>query len=174
MPSKFSEVQTVCLAIAGTPLVTSAQRTVAMHEEQRGTALPFAIESTDPYAGRSKAKQRQVANAVGKAKDAGASGDELRAIFGALLSGPARRRILREHGAADGRIAPSYDAYRDGDLRSGSRHAREHGAEAVARREAEAKAEAAKQRRAERAAERKAAREAAASTAQQVETSDAS
>lgn len=160
----LSDVQKSGLAIATTPGLTSAQRTNELLPIQRGSDLPFAPESTSPYGERTTAQRKSVAKKVAAAKDAGASGDELRALFGALLSGPARRKVLRDQNLADGRIAPSYDAYRDGDQRIGTRHAREHGAEAAARRAEEDKKAAAKLRRAARAADRKAAKEAAASS----------
>src|SRR5262245_51283034 len=170
----YSDVQRESLGIAKTPGLSSAQRTTAMHEVQRGTDLPFALESTAPYASKTVAQQRAIAKRIASAKDAGLSGDELRAVFGGLLSGPARRKIFLAFGLAEGRIAPSYSAYRDGDARQGSRHAREHGAEAAARRAEQEKKEAAKLRRAARAAERKAEREQAAREQAASEQADAS
>jgi predicted flap endonuclease-1-like 5' DNA nuclease len=163
---RFTDVQEACLAIARTSGLSSAQRTTEMLPVQTGTALPFAPESTAPYGAATAAQRKAVGRKVAAAKEAGTSGDEMRAIFGALLSGPARRKVLREHGlATPSTIARSYDAYRDGAERKGTQHAREHGAEAVARREAEEAAAAKKQRAADRRAARKAEREAAAAAA---------
>jgi hypothetical protein len=78
-------------------------------------------------------ERRTVAEAIRAAKLAGASGDEMRQTFGERLTGPARRKVLREHDLEAGAIARSYVAYRDGDERSGTRHAKEHGALAEAR-----------------------------------------
>lgn len=153
------------LAIARMRGLPSSERTASLVLVQKGTDLPFAPESTNAYAGRSKAQRAKVAKEVGAAKDAGASGDEIRALFGCLLSGPARRKLLREHAQDAGRIAPSYDAYRDGDTRVGTRHAREHGADAAQRRADEEEAASKAQRRAEgarKAAATRAARRAAA------------
>jgi len=109
---------------------------------QTGSALPFAPDSTAPYGDRTDAGKRDVAAAIANAKVAGASGNEMRATFGSKLTGPARRKVLREHGfTGTAYVARSYDAYGDGDPRAGSRHAREHGALAVERR-AEARTEA--------------------------------
>jgi hypothetical protein len=120
------------------PRTTKAQREAkqAQQAQQQAEAAlaarPFAVESTDPYAGRDEAGQRAVADEIAAAKAAGASGDEMRARFGERLSGPARRKVLRAHGygTASGHVARSYGSYRDGEPRSGTRHAREHGARA--------------------------------------------
>jgi hypothetical protein len=61
-------------------------------------ARPFADDSTDPYAGRDADGRKAVAEQVRDAKLAGASGNEMRERFGARLTGPARRKLLREHG----------------------------------------------------------------------------
>jgi hypothetical protein len=100
-------------------------------------ARPFADDSTDPYAGRDADGRKAVAEQVRDAKLAGASGNEMRERFGARLTGPARRKLLREHGfGSPATIARSYDAYRDGESRTGTRHAKEHGAAAQAQRAA--------------------------------------
>lgn len=111
-------------------------------------ARPFAVDSTDPYGARDDAGKLAVAEAIRDAKLAGASGAEMRERFGARLTGPARRKVLRAHGFGNAQtIARSYEAYRDGDSRQGTRHAREHGHRAAeriaAQRKAEAEAEAA-------------------------------
>lgn len=97
-------------------------------------ARPFADGSTDPYAARSADDRAAVAASIAADKRGGLSGNELRAKYGERLTGPARRKVLREHGESAGTIARSYDAYRDGETRSGTRHAREHGAAAAAAR----------------------------------------
>jgi hypothetical protein len=106
-------------------------------------ARPFAVDSTDPYGARDAAGKLAVAESIAQAKLAGASGNEMRAEFGERLTGPARRKVLREHGFdGPGYVAPSYVAYRDGEDRQGTRHAREHGALAEARRTEQREAEA--------------------------------
>lgn len=139
------------------PAARKTRKTAAEKaREQAEAALlarPFADGSTDPYAGRDEAGRRAVAEQVRDAKLAGASGNEMRERFGPRLTGPQRRRILREHGfGSPATIAPSYTEYRDGDARAESRHAREHGARAESRRAeareaAEAEAEAARKAR---------------------------
>lgn len=161
---KYSEVQSRSLEVVAVR-ASSAERTSLLLPVQRGSDLPFAPESTAGYGTLPKNSQRAVAKRIASAKDAGLSGDEMRAVFGALLSGPARRKVLRDYGIADGRIAPSYVEYIDGDARIGTRHAREHGAEALARREAEAAKAAKSAKRKEAAAARKAAKAAAAADA---------
>jgi hypothetical protein len=134
------------------PGKTKAQRE-AEAREQALAARPFAVDSTDPYGARDDAGKRAVAEAVATAKASGASGDEMRERFGERLTGPARRKLLRAHGfSGTAYVARSYDSYRDGESRTGTRHAREHGAEAASRRaqalaEAEAEAEAARKAR---------------------------
>lgn len=137
------------------PRKTKEQREQEQHakQEQERLALllarPFAPDSTDPYAGRDDAGRKAVADEIAAAKEAGASGNEMRDRFGSRLTGPARRKVLRAHGygTSTGHVARSYDAYRDGDARTGTRHAREHGARAgalaAAAREAAAAEEAA-------------------------------
>lgn len=163
---KYSEVQSRSLEVVAVR-ASSAERTALLLPVQRGSDLPFAPESTAGYGTLPKNSQRAVAKRIASAKDASLSGDEMRAVFGALLSGPARRKVLRDFGLAEGtnRIAPSYAEYIDGDSRIGSRHAREHGAEALARREAEATKAAKSAKRKEAAAARKAAKAAAAADA---------
>lgn len=110
------------------------QREEAAALAQRA-ARPFADDSTDPYAGRDAAGRLAVAEQVRDAKLAGLSGAEMREQFGPRLSGPARRKLLREHGfGSPATIARSYDAYRDGESRQGTRHAKQHGAAAQAQR----------------------------------------
>jgi len=105
--------------------------------------FPQDPESSDPYAGRDDAGKLAVAQAIAADKAAGLSGNELRARYGQRLTGPARRKVLRAHSLdSTATIARSYDAYRDGESRQGTRHAREHGAEAAAKR-AQAREEAA-------------------------------
>src|SRR5262245_40920187 len=120
----------------------SKQQIAAEQAEAARLARPFAVDSTDPYGARTAEQQAEVAASIAAAKLAGASGNELRGQFGERLTGPARRKVLRAHGY-DGTayVARSYSQYRDGEDRSGTRHAREHGAQAEARR-AEARAEA--------------------------------
>ena len=96
---------------------------------------PFGVESTAPYGAMDAKAKAAVAKAVATAKANGASGDEMRAEFGPLLTGPARRKVLRDHGyTSTAHIARSYGQYRDGDSRVGTRHAREHGIKAGERR----------------------------------------
>jgi hypothetical protein len=107
-------------------------------------ARPFADGSTDPYGAMPTDRKETVALAIAAAKLAGASGKEMRETFGPRLTGPARRKCflflasLPQHAEAGfdrpPYIAASYEAYRDAQPRSGSRHAREHGAQAEARR----------------------------------------
>lgn len=95
---------------------------------------PFAVESAAPYGTLAADAQRAVAEGIAADKAAGLSGNELRAKYGERLTGPARRKVLRAHGLdSAATIARSYSAYRDGEARSGSRHAREHGPLALAR-----------------------------------------
>jgi hypothetical protein len=172
---RFSELQAAGLEIARTAGLDSKARTALLAPMQDGSALPFAPNSSAPYGavadGKPSAAQRKVAKAVAHAfgkNGAALSGDECRAIFGARLSGPARRKVLRDAGLADAStIARSYDAYLDGNDRKGSQHAREHGAEAVARREeAAAKAAKAEAAKARREARKAAKAEAAAASAE--------
>jgi hypothetical protein len=121
---------------------------------------PFADGSTAPYAALAPDAKLAVAESIRAAKLAGASGNEMRATFGERLTGPARRKVLREHGLEAGAIARSYVEYRDGEARTGTRHAREHGANAGALRAAAAREQAAS---ADLALIRKALREAGAS-----------
>lgn len=108
-------------------------------------ARPFAPESTAPFGAMPEDEKAKVAAQIAEAKANGASGDEMRERFGSRLSGPARRKVLRAFGySGTAYVARSYDSYRDGDSRTGTRHAREHGAEAVARR-AEAREQAAQE-----------------------------
>jgi hypothetical protein len=96
---------------------------------------PFAdADSLRAFRAAPTAVRAAVAKSVAQAKAQGASGDEMRETFGQLLSGPNRRTLLREHGY-DGPtyVARSYDAYRDGDSRKGTQHAREHGVAAQER-----------------------------------------
>ena len=97
-------------------------------------ARPFADGSTAPFAAMPEDEQRAVAQSIASAKLAGASGNELRATFGERLTGPARRKVLRSFGLDAGTIARSYEAYRDGDPRQGTRHAGKHGGRAEERR----------------------------------------
>lgn len=126
----------------------AAAAALAQQQEDERAARPFAVDSTDPYGARDDAGKLAVAEAIAAAKLAGASGNEMRERFGSRLTGPARRKVLRAHGFDGvGHIARSYDSYRDGDPREGTRHAREHGARAAERvaeaRKAQAEAEAA-------------------------------
>jgi len=172
---RFTDMQSEGLAIARTAGLDSKARTALLAPLQAGSALPFAPDSTAPYGavadGKPTAAQRKVAKAVAHAfgkQGLALSGDECRAIFGCRLSGPARRKVLRDAGLADaGTIARSYDAYLDGSERKGTQHAREHGAEAVARREeAAAKAAKAEAAKARREARKAAKAEAAAAAAE--------
>jgi hypothetical protein len=55
-----------------------------------------------------KAQRKALAAKVAKAREAGKSGDAIRAEFGEFLTGPERRKLLREFGYG-GAIKPSYD-----------------------------------------------------------------
>ena len=106
---------------------------------------PFSADAPEAsqFGALSADAQTKVAKAIAADKVAGLSGDELRTKYGARLTGPTRRKVLRAHGFdGTGYIARSYVAYRDGDDRNGSRHAREHGALAQARRRQVAEQEA--------------------------------
>lgn len=173
------------------PRITNAEVAAAI------ALYPFAHEVPDasaPHLFANLAEPLQVAIAKSIAKDraAGLSGADLRAKYSGPgcptnrgLSGPVRRKVLRDYGFGSV-IARSYETYSDGEPRSGSAHAKEHGAKA-AERQAEAlrqveadarKAELAAMRKAVRAATGKAAprKEAdlrAAYAALQAEGSDA-
>jgi predicted secreted Zn-dependent protease len=95
---------------------------------------PFAVDSTAPFASLAKDVQQTIAENIAADKVAGLSGNELRAKYGERLTGPARRKVLRDFSLATAAtIARSYAQYRDGQARIGSRHAREHGSQAAAR-----------------------------------------
>lgn len=124
------------------PRTTKAQREAKQAQERQEAhfaallARPFADGSTDPYGARSEAARKAVAESIAADKASGLSGAELRTKYGARLTGPARRKVLRSFGLdSPATIARSYDAYRDGSARVGTRHAREHGARAAERRE---------------------------------------
>ena len=53
-------------------------------------------------------QRKALAKKVAAAREAKRTGDQIRAEFGEWLTGPERRKLLREHGYA-GVIAPSYD-----------------------------------------------------------------
>jgi hypothetical protein len=55
-----------------------------------------------------KQQRKSLAAKVAKAREAGKSGDEIRVEHGSWLTGPERRKLLREFGH-DGVIKPSYD-----------------------------------------------------------------
>lgn len=135
-------------AVREAEAAAEAARIAQEAAEAAQAARPFAVDSTDPYGARDDAGKLAVAEAIAAAKLAGASGNEMRERFGSRLTGPARRKVLRAHGLGNAQtIARSYDSYRDGDSRQGTRHAREHGARAAERiaeqRKADAEAEAA-------------------------------
>jgi hypothetical protein len=99
---------------------------------RKSDSRPFAAESSAPFASLPAAQRRAVAKAIAADKAGGLSGDEMRSKYGPRLTGPARRKVLREYGyVSTAHIARSYDAYRDGEDRKGTRHAREHGANAA-------------------------------------------
>jgi len=120
-------------------------------------ALPFAPERkpTDAtaYEALAPAMQAAIAKQIAEDRANGLSGDDMRAKYSGPgcptnrgLSGPMRRKVLREHGYGSA-VARSYSTYSDGESRSGSAHARMHGPAAVERQaqalaavEAEAKA----------------------------------
>lgn len=146
------------------PRKTAAQRAAAKLAAEVA-ARPFAVDSTAPYGAMQDGAKLAVARSIAADKAAGLSGDELRRKYGERLSGPARRKVLREHSLASAStIAPSYNAYRDGEPRQGSRHAIEHGSRAEERRAVlaaeQAEAEAIAEAKARRAAAAKARREA--------------
>jgi len=85
--------------------------------------------------------QRGVVEQIALDKAAGLSGNDLRAKYGEGLTGPKRRTLLRGFGFATAQtIARSYSAYRDGEARQGSAHARQHGPNAIERQAAAKKA----------------------------------
>lgn len=147
-------------------------------------ALPFAPDrkpsDATAYESLAPAMQAAIAEAIAKDRAAGLSGDDLRAKYSGPgcpvnrgLSGPMRRKVLREHGFG-GIVARSYSTYSDDSPRKGSAHAREHGpaaierqAQALAAVEEAAKAKAAPAKRAAKAkaAPAKAARKPAAKRA---------
>lgn len=132
-------------------------------------ALPFAFapESADEpnlYPNLSPEMQRAVAAQIAKDRAQGLSGADLRTKYSGAgcptnsgLSGPVRRKVLREHGFSSV-VARSYDAYSDGTPRVGSAHARNYGAKAVERQAAALAQVAEEERKAELAAMRKAVR----------------
>ena len=123
---------------------SKAQPTLADRIAAAIAALPFAYdaEPTDAnlYANLPTDVQRGIAESIAKDRAAGLlSGADLRTKYSGVgcptnrgLSGPMRRKVLREHGFG-GVVAKSYDAYADGDPRTGSAHARMHGPAAPAR-----------------------------------------
>lgn len=137
---------------------------------------PFAADSTKPYAKLNKAQRSAVAKRIAKDwGEGGLSGNELREKFGEQLTGPTRRVVLRDHGYG-ALVGRSYNAYRDGETRQGTRHAREHGPKASERR-AELEAEAAKKAKRQAASKKAAATrkaKAAAATAVIEPTTDQS
>jgi hypothetical protein len=131
---------------------------------------PFAPDADPAFAAYGDKVRAGIVAAIAADKRAGFSGNEMRAKYGERLTGPARRKLLREHGEDAGTIARSYGSYRDGDARQGTRHAREHGAAAQAARAEQDRKEAAAAKRKASAAARKARKaeqaQAAASAAQ--------
>lgn len=157
------------------------RKTKQQRADEALAARPFAHDSTDPYGAMPADRKAKVAESIAQAKASGASGDEMRAIFGPRLTGPARRIVLRTHGyGGTAYVARSYEAYRDGDERRGTRHAREHGSRAAELR-AQAEADEAKrladeakrQARNAKAKARRDAKRAALATAPQDGTQDA-
>jgi len=80
-----------------------------------------------------------IAAQIAADRAAGLSGNELRAKYSGVgcptklgLSGPMRRKVLREYGHGSV-VARSYVQYSDGAPRAGSAHARAHGPHAAAR-----------------------------------------
>jgi len=82
-----------------------------------------------------------IAESIAQDRAAGLSGNDLRARYsgpgeahakGRGLTGPMRRKVLREYGHGS-LVGKSYREYRDGEARTGSAHAREHGPLAAAR-----------------------------------------
>jgi hypothetical protein len=145
-------------------------------------ALPFSPlhEPTAPerFGNLPEPMRVAIAKRIADDRASGLSGAACRLRYGgtvdaidgdsAGLSGPVRRKVLRDYGYGSV-IGRSYDAYRDGDSRAGSAHARLHGpnaadriAAAKAAVEKAERAEAAKARRRAKAAERRAAKAAAA------------
>lgn len=87
-----------------------------------------------------------IAASIARDRAAGFSGNDLRAKYagpaeahgkGRGLTGPRRREVLRKYGFGS-LVARSYVAYSDGDARTGSAHARMHGAKAADRAAADA------------------------------------
>jgi hypothetical protein len=154
---------------------TSKARNLRLAIEAAIAARPFdpahAADAPENWANLPEAVQLGVAAEVARLKAGGLSGAQLRDAFGGEstangaardtgLTGPMRRKVLRQHGLANAAtIARSYAAYTDGEARTGTAHARYHGpnaAERVAALQAEAEAAIAE-------AEAEAARKAAAS-----------
>jgi hypothetical protein len=143
---------------------TAPRRSTARNLAASPVLRPYAdADSLRAFRAAPTATRAKVAKQVAQAKANGASGEEMRETFGDLLSGPNRRALLREYGFDTATyIARSYDAYRDGDSRKGTQHAREHGAQAEERRAAREAEERAAKAAARKAA--KAARDAAKAT----------
>src|SRR5262245_15339659 len=64
--------------------------------------------ATSTTAPKTPAQRKALATKIAKAREAGATGAQLRDQFGEWLTGPERRKLLREFGH-DGLIAKSYD-----------------------------------------------------------------
>lgn len=127
-------------------------------------AFPAAADLSTPAAVRALPEEQAeaLAAALAAARDGGASGDATREQFGAGCTGPVRRDLFRRFGYEQGRIARSYEQYRDGNPRHGTAREEVAGSKAAAAREA-ADAEAARiAAEAEAAAASKAKRRAAA------------
>jgi hypothetical protein len=66
------------------------------------------MPSTTKTLPTTKAQRKALAAKIAKAKENGATGNQLREQFGEWLTGPTRRTLLREFGH-DSAIAKSYD-----------------------------------------------------------------
>lgn len=104
---------------------------------------------------------KALAVALAEGRDNGLSGNDLRAQFGEGCTGPIRRDLFRRFGLDAGRIARSYDAHRDGNLRKGTPRIAVEGSKA---REAFLAAQSEQEAAAKAASKRKAAAKKAAAT----------
>lgn len=91
------------------------------------TQAPLTREQFDAL---TDAKRSALVTKIARDREAGLSGNDLRAKYGDWLTGPMRRKLFRTVAQRSDLVARSYNAYRDGDTRKGSAHAKFHGAQA--------------------------------------------
>lgn len=93
------------------------------------------IESFDAFKALTESQRNAIVGQIAKDREGGLSGNDLRAKFGAWLTGPRRCKLLHASGNS-AVVGASYDEYNDdaktaplvgGANRTGSRHAKYHG-----------------------------------------------